>query len=371
MTAPRPRVLYIEPFNSGSHALFTEQLLSIDEFQWTSLTLSGRHWKWRARGAAVYLAQKYAELLTQPYDLLWCGSFVCLTDLLALCPQLNPIPKVLYFHENQLAYPVRSEFSGPRDHHFGFSQMVSALAADYCVFNSDWNRTSFLSEAGALLKRMPDAKPPRWIEEIEGRSRVLHLPLRLPQYSSEMMFSNEADADPLVIWNHRWEHDKDPETFFKVMMTLHERKTPFRLAVCGESYRQSPSIFAEARAALEQRIVSWGYLVDRAQYESVLARADIAVSTAAHEFFGISMIEAVHFGCRPLVPDRLSYRELFPAQYRYQGEAALLEKLERLCRLGAPSDPVQSRAVYRRLAEPFGPPQLRRYTEFIKSVLER
>ncbi|MEE2756868.1 MAG: DUF3524 domain-containing protein [Myxococcota bacterium] len=343
--------------------------MSIDEFEWTPLTMSGRHWKWRARGAAVYFAQKYADVLAKPYDLIWCGSFVCLTDLLALCPQLNAIPKVLYFHENQLAYPVRSEFSGPRDHHFGFSQMVSALAADYCVFNSEWNRTSFLEEARRLLKRMPDAKPPNWIDAIEARSSVLHLPLGLPEYSDEAMSISRSTSEPLIIWNHRWEHDKDPETFFRVMMTLNERKTPFRLAVCGETYRQAPRIFAEARKALDERIVSWGYLDERSQYEQLLTRADIAVSTAAHEFFGISMIEAVHFGCRPLVPDRLSYQELFPAEYRYVDETHLLDTLQRLCKSFVGADAARNRSTYRRLAQPFGPSQLRRYSEFIKSAL--
>ena len=85
-------------------------------------------------------------------DGLWVGSFLPLQDLIALVPALSSVPRVLYFHENQLAYPMRPEWSGERDNHFGVSQMVPALVATTCVFNSHWNLTSFL-DAGPNASR--------------------------------------------------------------------------------------------------------------------------------------------------------------------------------------------------------------------------
>ena len=55
--------------------------------------------------------------------------------------------------------------------------------------------------------------------------------------------------------------------------------------------------------------------------------ADIALSTADHEFFGISMVEAAMAGCYCLVPNRLSYPELFPSQHRYNTQAQLAKQL--------------------------------------------
>ena len=41
------------------------------------------------------------------------------------------------------------------------------------------------------------------------------------------------------------------------------------------------------------------------------------VSTAIHEFQGLSIQEAVGAGAVPLVPDALCYREQYDQQYRY------------------------------------------------------
>ena len=326
------RILYLEPFNSGSHAAFTEALTQGIDAEWTPLLLPGRHWKWRARGSAAYFAQKHADLLSRPYDLLFASATLPLADLLALQPQLASIPSLFYFHENQLAYPVQEAFSGERDIHFGFTQMVSALAATRCAFNSRWNMTSFIAEARALLRRMPDAIPPGWVEAIEARSGVLPLPLDLPELPPGLFPPPRPGQEgPIILWNHRWEYDKAPEAFFAALKALVEADIPFRVIVCGQRFRKAPRVFAEARAWLGARVVHWGYAEGLAGYHGLLARADIAVSTAIHEFFGVSMIEATHFGARPLVPDRLAYPEVFPPEDRYDTQADLVRTLTELC----------------------------------------
>ncbi len=347
------RILYVEPFESGSHASFTRVLTQDDHAQWTTLTLPGRHWKWRMRGVAPWAALEHANALAQPHDLLLASSYVPLAELVGLAPGLAQIPRILYFHENQLTYPARGADPAARDHHFGFTQLVSALAATRCVFNSAHNRDGFLAAGRQLLRRMPDAVPSGWIETIEARCEVLGVPIALPAAAPivEPPAPSERARGPIILWNHRWEHDKQPEVFFAALDALAASEVPFRVAVCGQAYSRVPEVFERARRDLGDRVVHWGYCEAESAYRDLLRRAHLSVSTSAHEFFGVAMIEATHLGAEPLVPDRLAYPEIFPPEYRYGDDEELRRRLESRCRAWA--DGATLRADRRALTQRF------------------
>jgi len=347
------RILYIEPFSAGSHAQFAGVLQAALQASWERLELPGRHWKWRMRSCAAYAALAEAARVEDGHDLVLASSYVPLAELVGLLPSLASVPRVLYFHENQLSYPSQGE-PQERDLHYGVTQMVSALAATRCVFNSSYNQRSFLGAAAELLARMPKPHPPGWVERIAARSLVLPVPLALSDAPLQLAPPDreERALGPILLWNHRWEHDKDPETFFEVLIALAERGVPFRLAVVGERYRKVPPIFEAARARLSARFVQFGHLPDRASYEALLRRCHVVVSTARHEFFGVSMLEAVHFGARPLAPRTLVYPELFDAEFLYDGAAGLAAALEHASQaFCAGRDPL--RADRRAITRPF------------------
>jgi len=57
----------------------------------------------------------------------------------------------------------------------------------------------------------------------------------------------------------------------------------------------------------------------------------IVISTASQENFGISVVEAIRYGCIPLLPNRLSYPEIIPkvfhGDFLYKDQSELVEKL--------------------------------------------
>jgi glycosyltransferase involved in cell wall biosynthesis len=144
------------------------------------------------------------------------------------------------------------------------------------------------------------------------------------------------DPGPVrILWAARWEHDKNPEDFFAAMKVLKEKGLKFRLNVIGEQFRDAPEVFDWAKDYFSDEIDRWGYQASKKEYQTAMAMSDIVVSTAIHEFFGIGMLEAISAGCRPVLPDRLSYPAIVesladePLRYLYDGTVkGLTAKLE-------------------------------------------
>jgi glycosyltransferase involved in cell wall biosynthesis len=324
VTAGPLAILFLEPFYGGSHREFADGLVAHSRHRIDLVTLPARWWKWRMRGAALHFCRE----VTAPdsYDLLLTSDLMSLSDLKALWGGRCP-PAIVYFHESQLTYPVAP---GERmDYQFGFTDITTGLAADRLLFNSKSHLNAFFDQLPRFLGKLPEYRPTWVVEAIRPKCEVLHPGCRLP--AVEDTAAKEKDVAPLVIWNHRWEHDKNPEAFFKALGRIQKQGIAFRLAVLGERFNNAPAVFAEAQRQFAEEIVQWGFAADRAAYLEWLGRGTVAVSTALQENFGIAVVEAAAAGCLPLLPKRLSYPELLPADLRpgllYTNTADLVNRL--------------------------------------------
>jgi glycosyltransferase involved in cell wall biosynthesis len=271
------------------------------------LELPGRHWKWRMRHGAWTLAEKARERVRrgERYDAVVTTDMLDLPAWRGLAPlEIGRLPAAIYFHENQLMYPAPHD--GSRDLHFAYSNLMSAACADEVWFNSAWHRTGFLHACADLLERVPDHAPAAALERVEQRSRVLY-----PGFALGNPSGDERDHGPChFLWAARWEQDKAPEELFASMLRLRERGVQFRLSVIGWSGTGDQPLFKRSLAALREHIVHWGWQESREDYERALRAADVVVSTARHEFFGIAVVEAIAAGAFPLLPKRLAYPEV-------------------------------------------------------------
>lgn len=332
------RILILEPYFGGSHKHFLEGLQKYVTADYTLFTLPARKWKMRMQLSAPWFVEQIKALpvCDQYFDSVLCSTFVDVAVLRALLLGVggwNHSARILtYFHENQFVYPQR--FSEPIQHQFTSINFHSALASDGIAFNSVYNRDSFLSGCQKNLKAASDMKFPGIIKELTGKSRILFPGIEFLEID-KIEWKTSIDI-PVIVWNHRWEHDKNPESFFLALELLEQRSVDFRLIVLGQSFNGSPACFSHAEKKFKDKIIHYGFVPSYQQYIELLSRGDIVVSTSLHEFYGISIIEAVRAGCMPILPDRLSYPELFDKKFLYSDDF-LPERLERAikkqCRL--------------------------------------
>lgn len=331
--SPGLRVWALEPYYGGSHRQFLEGLRSFSSHEVSVHGLPGRHWKWRMHGGAAALARTaHAAAGAGGPHVLFVSDMLDLPTYRSLAPSsVGRVPAMLYFHENQLTYPLPPGVE--RDLGYGMRQLVSAATAEAVYFNSSFHRTEFLDAAADLVAAMPDEQPTWLVDEVAARSRVLPLGCDLrafdayaPRGSTRDRSAGRREAaggagrwggpaqGPLIVWNQRWEYDKAPGEFFRALYALQEQCVAFRVAVAGANQGLPTAEFVEARRRLGGHVVQWGRLDRFPDYADLLWQADVVVSTALHEFFGVAIVEALYCGCRPVLPRRLSYPELVPAE---------------------------------------------------------
>jgi glycosyltransferase involved in cell wall biosynthesis len=321
-------IIFVESFYGGSHKCFLDGLRKYSRHDITPITLPSRFWKWRLRSAALYIAEAYGDALRQ-CDLIIATDLVNLSDLKALAR--FSCPSILFLHENQLTYPT-PEGEKP-ELNFGFVNLVSALAADLCLFNSQYHLQEFDYALKQFINDIPEFVPEGAHQKVMAQSQVIYMGIDFAEFRRRPVLDN---SKPVILWNHRWEFDKQPEVFFKQLYKLDAEGFDFELLLLGENFQMHPKEFIEAREKLGSRIRQFGYAESSYDYARFLAMSDIIVSTAIQENFGFAVIEAMYCHTLPLLPNRLSYPEILPAKFHgrflYNSEAELESKLRRLLR---------------------------------------
>ncbi|MBX3053206.1 MAG: DUF3524 domain-containing protein [Caldilineaceae bacterium] len=319
--SPRP-VWLVSPYHTGSHLSWADSYARHSRQPILPLTMAGRFWKWRMQGGSIELAEQARHRLAQSPP----PAAILATDMLNLPVWLGllrrdlppDVPVFLYMHENQLTYPPRPDEKP--DLTYAMTNWLSQLAADRVIFNSDYHRQSWFGGLPNLLKHFPDYNHLDKIEAVRARSLVLPVGIPCAQIEAARGTASVQKAEktgedaPLILWNQRWEYDKRPDRFFRLLSRLADAGIDFRLAVAGENFRRQPAEFEEARQRLAPHIVQWGFVESASAYRALLCQADLVISTADHEFFGISILEAIVGGAFPLLPNRLSYPELIPPE---------------------------------------------------------
>lgn len=319
-------VVVVEPWYGGSHKVWLDGWVAHSRHELELITMPDRFWRWRMRAGAVEAAARFDDLIgggSRP-DVVVVSSLVDASVFVGLARRsLGATPVAVYMHENQLLYPLAP--NQRRDDDLSLANWRSLLAADAIWWNSDFHRQAFLDAVVGLLDRQPEPVNSRSVEALAGRSTTLWPGTPLLDLIEGVKPQNHV---PVVLWNQRWDHDKNPNSVFRALAELADAGVAFELILAGENNRRDPGL-DHVLSPVADRIRRTGFLPD-GDYRNSLIEADVVVSAADHEFFGIAIVEAMAAGAVPVLPDRLSFPELVgpnwagPALY---GDGELRTKL--------------------------------------------
>lgn len=281
------RILFVETFFKGSHKTWANELRKyLENIDFYFLTDDTSSWK----EAMTSSVDKLPELLRTDFDLVILTSMV---DLVKFKKRYDiESPHVIYFHENQRAYPWTKNGKNNKTAFYSDIQIKSANIADFLLFNSYYNLNSFCIDDSALVKK----------------SNVLPIGI-----DTNILKNSQTDKNKelTIIWNHRWEYDKNPFFFFETLREL-KKDTQFKLIITGESPEHvQNSIFTDAKEEFKENIVHFGFAKSKADYYKLLWQSHLSIVTSNHDFFGISVCESVLCNVHTILPNRLAYPEHF------------------------------------------------------------
>lgn len=261
-------------------------------------------------GSYVTLASDFVAHVAAhgPFDLILASDMVHLPGFLgAVGEARRDAATVLYMHENQLTYPLSPRDS--MDEAYAMINWASMTVADLVLFNSQFHLNAWSADIPGLLNRFPDYKHSGLLAEVSAKLEVMPVGVDLRRLDGAIAHAAES---PLILWNQRWDFDKEPDRFAIAMIDL-AATHQFSLALAGEQITELEA-YTLLHDRLGDRIVHSGFASDD-EYAGLLAAADIVVSTATQEFFGIALTEAVYAGALPILPNALVYPERIPEEF--------------------------------------------------------
>eukprot|EP00041_Stephanoeca_diplocostata_P024004 m.600670 g.600670 ORF g.600670 m.600670 type:complete len:556 (+) comp22434_c0_seq12:318-1985(+) len=278
-------------------------------------------WKWRMQcGAVEFVASDGDAKKCKDCDVVVVDSMLDAALIAAELRRSERPPKiVVYMHETQLTTPfVQNDRDVQRGTHWHYAaaNWRSVMASDAVFFNSSSHLQQFKDELPKMIKQQAPRDSVDWHLQnaeacISERCAVLPLGLNFLDLDNPDVSDTVHNDAPTLLWNARLEEDKNPDAFVKLLRTLKKADEVFRFVVLGQDPTKDQVWYQLFRSEeFVDELLFCGYCEDRKEYATWLARADVFVSTARHETFGMALLEACYCGVVPLVPRRLSYPEI-------------------------------------------------------------
>ena len=303
------RVLYVESYGAGSHLRIANLLQQHSHHEIDIVRLARDHWRAISFLGHRAILDAIQAIVDSPPDLIIFSGPADLRQILSNLPACwKHVPSVAYFHESQWTYPGTDIDRIP---HL-VSHIETVEIVDFVWFNSRFHQRTFLTSALDHRATTVRSLARSVLLDHWPKTQVVYPPVHVGRHPVTRA------SNWTVAWSARWERDKRPDIMAAVIEHCLNSGMDIRLLILGcnaDTWRGDATLPDSVRAVIDPR----SGLLSRSAYEAGLASADIWLSTAEHEFYGVSAIEAAMLGATPVVPDGLAYNETLPSSLFYPG----------------------------------------------------
>lgn len=234
------------------------------------------------------------------------------------------------WHPGLECIPYMAQLQGVKIEVYGFLHAGSYITGDFaepmapwaCNFELGW--VTFCSKIfvgseyhkSQFIKRRFNATP--WVmdrrrepfcNDYLDKFVVTGNPLDTEEIRTGIYIPPVASRARWIVFPHRWDDEKDPQRFVRLMNRLWEKRQDFKVRITTSRAQDFSSKQKRQMAEFKCDYLAEYGLTKTAYYQR-LAHAKVFVSTAIEETFGYCLAEAVTLGCHPVVEAELSYPEL-------------------------------------------------------------
>lgn len=174
-----------------------------------------------------------------------------------------------------------------------------------------------------LSQSIPDN--PQWARDIEqSLDSIYDFKLFATNFAKELYMKKYPDSTGCVVTGFPMDY------YDEIMPTYWGRYSkPEKEDIITFPHRKSKEKNLDLFLALKEELPQYRFVVamdetkDKSEYHDLLYRSKLCFSASLQETLGISIgIESLRAGCDVLVPDRLSYHEMFESRFKYPGSIA-------------------------------------------------
>jgi glycosyltransferase involved in cell wall biosynthesis len=180
-----------------------------------------------------------------------------------------------------------------------------------------------------LLQRLPDHRSLDTLDVIRHKTDILPIGIEKEKILKLSANYKRDNTLPVLLWNHRWEHDKRPDLFVQLCTNLRKEGKKFKINFIGKSSGQCADLLQKFKHDFQDDILNWGHVDSYDAYLKILMSSDILPVCSEHDFFGIAVLEGMYAGNTPILPAGMVYEEHFtsdPSDYLYNGFDGLAER---------------------------------------------